>query len=209
MPLSAFDGVVYINLDYREDRKAIFLKEMKRLKVKEVHRISAHYDPLNGVRGCLISHLEALDFMEKKGWKKGLILEDDCFFEKDCSILKKQVGDFFQLAKEDWDVFLLGGWYWEVEDSKWENLLRVRYARCSHAYCVKNTYISVLKNCFKKAYDKVQDEVFFICCRPYALDVSWKELQSKDRWYAPLKQLAFQSESFSDIEHLEREERRE
>ena len=77
--------IVYINLDYREDRKAIFLKEMERLKVKEVHRISAHYDPLNGVRGCLISHLEALDFMEKKGWKRGLILEDDCFFEKDCS----------------------------------------------------------------------------------------------------------------------------
>ena len=208
MPLSAFDGIVYINLDYREDRKATFLKEMERLKVKELHRISAHYDPLNGVRGCLLSHLEALDFMEKKGWKKWLILEDDCFFEKDLSVLKKQVGDFFQLAKQDWDVFLLGGRYLRQDVTQWENVVRIRYSRWSHAYCVRNEYIPFIKRCFQLAYDQIKRDLFFTNSQQYALDLSWEPLQFKDRWYAPGKPLAFQTESFSDIELFQRNERR-
>ena len=209
MPLSTFDGVVYINLDYREDRKATFLKEMERLKVKEVHRISAHYDPLNGLKGCLISHIKALDFMEKKGWKRGLILEDDCFFIKDLSVLEMQIKDFFRLAKQDWDVFLLGGLYWDKAPTTWENVTQILYSKRSHAYCIKHEYISVIKEHFQRAYEQIKAEVFFVNSRPYAVDVIWEGLQLKDRWYAPFKQLAFQTESFSDIEHLEREERRE
>ena len=209
MPLSAFDGVVYINLDHREDRKLTFLKEMERLNVKKLYRLPAHYDPLNGLKGCLISHIKALDFMEKKGWKRGLNLEDDCFFIKDLTVLKTQIWDFFQLVDEDWDAFLLGGLYWDKKPTSWESVVRIRYAKRSHAYCIKHEYITVIKEHFQRAYEQIKKDIFFINSRLYAVDVVWEELQSKDRWYAPAKQLAFQSESFSDIEYCEREERRE
>ncbi|MGE0198792.1 MAG: hypothetical protein AB7S94_08570, partial [Simkaniaceae bacterium] len=82
MPLSLFDGIVYINLDCRKDRKETFLQEMERLNVPEekIHRIAAHHDPLNGIKGCIISHLDALSYIKQQGWGRGIIFEDDCLF---------------------------------------------------------------------------------------------------------------------------------
>ena len=86
MPLTQFDGIVYINLKRRPDRRASLMQVLEKLHVDfaKVHRIEAVDDPLNGVKGCLLSHIQALDLIQNKGWERGLILEDDVIFH--CTI---------------------------------------------------------------------------------------------------------------------------
>ena len=174
MPLSLFDGIVYINIDYRTDRKTAFLKEMQRLHVEKskLHRIAAYYDPLNGIRGCLQSHLKALKVIEKKGWERGLILEDDCFFPDDLITLKKEIMDFFQYVQSEYDVFFLGGRYLKKEETPWKNFVQIRDSRRAHAYCVRKEYIPSLVKCYRSAYEKVQKDVFFIDSIENALDLA-------------------------------------
>ncbi len=209
MPLSAFDGIAYINLDRREKRKETLLKVLAHLNVdkKKIHRIAAYDDPFNGIRGCLQSHIKALEFVQKMGWKRGLILEDDCHFLEDSSSMKKETFNFFSLAQDEWDVYLLGSWYWRSHSTPWKNILQIKYSRRAHAYCVHPSYISTLRNCFQKGYEIVKPHPFYKQSRMYATDILWEELQFTDRWYGPKIPLAYQRESFSDIEHCTKQTR--
>lgn len=87
MGFNHFDLIVYINLDHRKDRKKEIEHELKNLNLyKKAYRIPAYCDPLNGTKGCLISHIYALNFAIRKGAKNVLILEDDCIFIKNKNI---------------------------------------------------------------------------------------------------------------------------
>lgn len=206
MPLSNFDGIVYLNLERRADRKDALLKEFARLEVdeKKVHRIGSVDDPFNGIRGCLHSHIKALDFVQKMEWKRGLILEDDCHFPEDFSSLKGETSNFFTLAQNKWDVYLLGSWYWRHQNTPWDNIFQIKYSRRAHAYCVNPSYLFTLQKCFEKGYEIVKSHPFYKQSRMYATDILWEELQFSDRWYGPKSPLAYQGESFSDIEHCEK-----
>ena len=67
--LDLVDGIVYINLEHRLDRREKLLKELSRLQVSypEVVRISAFHTPMNGRKGCILSHITALEVAEEKG----------------------------------------------------------------------------------------------------------------------------------------------
>ena len=207
MNLNDFDSIIYINLDHRQDRKKIFLTEAKRVGIdcKKLYRISAYYDILNGARGCVLSHIQALKVAEQKGIS--LILEDDCFFIQEPHKLKSQVSLFFQTFKEAWDVFFLGGRYIEVEPTQSKSFLQVRKSFRSHAYAINQSYVKTLKSCFEKAYEKMEHDLFLLDSRGKALDYAWEGLQKKDRWYAGLNPMAFQADSYSDIELCHRSKR--
>ena len=117
------------------------------------------------------------------------------------------IKSFFQNAQSNYDVFFLGGRYLKVEETPWKNFIQIRNSRRSHAYCVRKEYIPFLVRCYQNAYKRVQKDLFFLDSIENALDLSWKELQIKDRWYAPRRSFAFQRESFSDIEYCDRCER--
>ena len=61
MSLNLFNQVLYINLNYRKDRKKNLLKEAKRAGIKKIKRIPAKFDVLDGAKGCLFSHIRALE----------------------------------------------------------------------------------------------------------------------------------------------------
>ncbi len=206
MPLSQFDGVVYINLERRSERKRSLLSELARLNVdeKKVHRIEAVDDPFNGIRGCLQSHIQALDFVEKKGWKRGLILEDDAIFTEDPNRIKEEVTLFFDSAKEEWDIYLLGGMYWKAAYTSWEKIYLIKRSLRSHAYSVHPNYLDTLRRCFQGAVEAIRSHVFFHQSDLYAVDFIWEELQWKDRWFGPKDPLCHQGEFFSDITHFEK-----
>ena len=67
MSFNLFDRVLYINLNHRKDRKQTFLKEAKRVGIRKVQRIDAKFDLLNGNRGCLCSHIRALECAKQEG----------------------------------------------------------------------------------------------------------------------------------------------
>lgn len=202
MSFSQFDGIVYINLSRRPDRKKNLVEGLMRLGVdcRKVHRLEAIDDPLNGRRGCLYSHLKALEFVEKNGWERGLILEDDMVTEASAEEIEKASETFFQAFDGRWDVFLLGGAYFEAYRTFQDEFYRIKNSDRAHAYVVHPNYFSSFRKCLQDAADVVKDHMFYQQSMNYAVDFIWKELQQKDRWFAPSTPLLNQSSGISDIE---------
>jgi GR25 family glycosyltransferase involved in LPS biosynthesis len=200
--INLFDQIVYINLDHRKDRKKSILSELGRLGADraKVYRLSAHYDLLNGTRGCVISHIKALDLAKTRGWNHFLILEDDCLFAEEERKVEALIQLFFSLDLPSWDVFLLGGRVDLYEKTPWPYLIRILKSQRAHAYAVSSTYISSLRNCYAKALQSMEGDLFSAQSYFKALDYAWMPLQQEGHWYGGLESLARQAVSFSDVE---------
>lgn len=198
--LNIFDGVLYINLAIRKDRRKEMEKELKRVLVHKYHRIKGIYDELNGAKGCVQSHIQALDFAIRKGWKNVLILEDDCTFLKSVSEIDAYIQDFLQHFKTDWDVFFLGTKIEFAHMTDHESYVRVLFSMRSHAYAVNGPYLQTLKDHYLSTLRAMENDLFFISSLTKALDRRWVELQMVDRWYTGIESIAEQRTSFSDIE---------
>lgn len=200
--MEGLDGILYINLDHRIERKERLLKELERLGVSpsQVHRIAGVYHPHNGTKGCLLSHIHALETAQKKGWKRVLILEDDAIFHHDDTKIHSQITTFFFQAGEEWDLFFLGGSTVQKEKAPWEGYVQIRKSWCSHAYIVNGPYIEKLLTCFREGYEKIREHIHNNQSYRFSLDHLWLPLQKKDRWYGGVEQVAFQKEGPSDID---------
>lgn len=203
MSFNLFDSILYINLDHRKDRKKNLLKETKRVGIKKIKRVEASFDLMNGARGCVLSHIKALE--AAKGTQRTLILEDDCQFIEDIEIIHEQIRNFFKSFENAWDIFFLGGDYLDVKQLAYDNFFQVSRGYRSHAYIINGSYISKLQNCFEKTYQNLLKKNYCVVetkIKKLALDDAWITLQRKDRWYAGKVKLANQGESYSDIEGL-------
>lgn len=200
--MDGIDGIVYINLDERPDRNAMMEEEFKRLNfpMERTFRLSGVLDRLNGVRGCLLSHIQALEMAQERGWEKVLILEDDVLFMGDQEEMNTSLQRFFAAAEGKWDVLFLGGHYLEKTPTSWEGIAQIQEGLCSHAYIVQNSYLQNIIEIFKFALEKINNDLFQIHSSTYALDRIWGILQKKDRWYGFNKQYALQRMLPSDIE---------
>ena len=100
--MRGIDGIVYINLDHRIDRKELIESEFERLRIssEKIHCRSAVYNQLNGTKGCLLSHIQSLTYAIEKGWEAVLILEDDIIFTQKLNVIENQLGNFFRGAKD-------------------------------------------------------------------------------------------------------------
>ncbi|MFA6119379.1 MAG: glycosyltransferase family 25 protein [Parachlamydiales bacterium] len=198
--LNSFDAIAYINLKHRKDRKAHILSELSRLHVQKnkIKRIDATYIPFNGHLGCVLSHIEALNFALESNLNNILILEDDCFFIDDVQFLNGTIEYFFKTV-DPWDVFLFGGYYDQIEKSKHPYINRIKKSYRAHAYAVNKKYFSSLKNHFLSTRDKLQKYQLFYEANKDALDRTWNVLQEKDLWYASNVLLTGQINDFSDI----------
>ncbi|MCB1114909.1 MAG: glycosyltransferase family 25 protein [Chlamydiia bacterium] len=206
--MKAIDGIIYINLDHCVERKAFIETEFSRLNIpkEKIHRISGVYDQLNGTKGCLISHMLALDFALKKGWKSVLICEDDIFFTCDGKTLEKKVEQFFSFAKGEWDVFLLSGYYSKKKLTSTKDIIKIEQSWGSGTYLVHGNYVEKLLACFACGYEIAKNHLFFVqtqqqgCCP----DTLWHILQKEDRWYGAIPKLAHQRALESNIEFAHR-----
>lgn len=200
--LNQFDAILYINLDKRKDRKKKLHQEFVKLCIDplKINRIEGHYDELNGSRGCVLSHIKALDFALSQQWDNVLILEDDCLFIKNGDLINSYIRDFFHHFKKQWDVFFLGTQIHCSTPTTCEHYVQVRFSLRAHAYAVNRPYMQKLRDHFFSTYKSMKMDLFFIDSQAKALDRRWVELQLSDRWYAGKKMIARQSSSFSDIE---------
>lgn len=200
--LNTFDGILYINLSKRIDRKKAILNELKRVGVKaeKIYRIEGELDELNGSRGCVKSHRNALAFALEKNWKNVLILEDDCMFIADSLEIDAYVQNFFLHFKKNWDVLFLGTHPKFTQKTEHEDYLRVQYSMRAHAYAVNDHYLEKLKDHYDSTYESLKNDLFFTSSLHKALDRRWVDLQLVDRWYVGKNRIAFQRESYSDIE---------
>lgn len=105
-PGRLFEGAILINLDSRPDRLERSLAELAR------HGVAEHVTRLSGVRhengmfGCSVSHVEAVRYARRRGWRSVLILEDDIRFAADFALHAPAALN--DLAGRDWGIFQFG-----------------------------------------------------------------------------------------------------
>lgn len=203
-----FDAILYMNLEYRVDRKKNMLKELNKLShiTTNIHRIDAVLEKWCGHLGCGKSHVKALELAIENNWGSVLILEDDVEFVEDLSNLNK-------IDKIEWDVMMLGYGHKHLSDCDHEFLKKPTYTTCAHAYIVRNHYYKTLLNNFKDAVKKMTNELeihtqncngkmtkLHYCS---AVDQSWFSLQDKDTFYTFEPPIASQSQNMGSDNNCE------
>ena len=218
--INRLDAIIYINLENRGDRKEVLMKDLEKLNtnMNKVHKVSGVFIPKNGHKGCIQSHILALNMIKLNKWKRVLILEDDAELDMHPEIVNDVLNktmDTLDRNYSNWDVIMLGTANKILDNknnksyninvstddgSKTESLQiqKLKTATTSSAYIVKDTYVDNILNLFNKCnnnmeHNKLTGNNYEI----WALDQKWAEIQMKDNWFVldkdPIKQRAIWS----------------
>ena len=111
--INRLDAIIYINLENRGDRKDLLMKELEKLNTNmgKVHKLCGVYIPKNGHKGCIQSHILALNMIKLNKWKRVLILEDDAELDMDPEAFNDMLNktlDTLDDTNSNWDVIMLG-----------------------------------------------------------------------------------------------------
>lgn len=113
-PIDNLDAVIYINLENREDRKKLLLEELAKMNIPDnkIHKVSGVYIPKNGHKGCVQSHITALNIIKMNNWNKVLILEDDAILNVSPEEFKNELIKMFNyIDNNNFDVLMLSSCY--------------------------------------------------------------------------------------------------
>jgi len=223
--INRLDAIIYINLENRSDRKELLMKELEKLNtnMSKVYKISGVFIPKNGHKGCVQSHILALNMIKLNKWKRVLVLEDDAELDMPPELVNNLLNktlDILDTEQPDWNVVMLATAN-KVIDNKHEQkpleieinaedgikvplqIQKLVTATTSSAYILKDTYADNIINLFGTCNDnmehhKLTGEGF----EHWALDQKWAELQRKDNWFVinkdPIKQRAIWSTIMSE-----------
>lgn len=178
-------NVLYINLDYRTDRRANIEYQLKTLNLNAT-RFDAIKNP-NGAVGCLLSHIACIEIAIKNNYSHVLILEDDAMFINS-TLLIDQFNKFISLHKH-FDVLLLGANNQSRYAFRDDTCIKVQKAHSAVAYLVNGHYMEKLLDNFKNSLIKNIE-----------IDVGWHDLQHSDNFYLLLPLTVSQLPNYSDIE---------
>ena len=184
------DGIIYINLENREDRKLLLLEELKKINTNmiKVNKVSGIYTPNNGHKGCVQSHIIALNIAIMNNWKYTLILEDDIELIVSPSEFNNIVSNALDYMIEnniDWDVIMLATVNAKQKYSN-EYLSKVINTTTSSGYIINSKYCKKLLDLFEKCNMHMSKDKWGVSSHhePYALDQQWLKLQETDNWFA-------------------------
>ena len=221
--VNRLDAIIYINLENRLDRKELLMKELEKLNANmgKVHKVSGVYIPKNGHKGCIQSHILALNMIKLNKWKRTLILEDDAELNIEPEVFNNLLNttlDTLDSKQPDWNVIMLGTANKVID--KDTNMMpleifaadgtkmplaieKLKTATTSSAYIVKDTYVENILNLFGNCNDNmVHNKLSGQGFEYWALDQKWAELQIKDKWFSidkdPIKQRAIWSTIISE-----------
>ena len=152
-----------------------------------------------GALGCLKSHIKMLEYSLKNFPKQNIMFcEDDIeFLENPLNF----INEFFNNPELliIWDVIMLSNNTRKKEDTKYNNIIRVRESQTSSCYIINYRYINILLDIYKNSLKNY--EISGLWKDEYCTDQAWKKLQSEDNWYTFKKRICKQIESYSDIEN--------
>ena len=206
--INQLDAIIYINLENRGDRKDLLLNELAALdtNMSKVHKVSGIYMPKNGHKGCIQSHILALNMinLNQPQWSRVLILEDDAEITEEpeqFNTILTQAMEKLDTIDPDWNVLMLAtAWKvislddapdrqsLEIYNPQGERmplaLQRLKSATTASAYIVKASYVDEILKLFDKCNDNLKpDRLNTDNYEPWALDQQWRSLQERDRWY--------------------------
>jgi glycosyl transferase, family 25 len=187
-----FDKVVFINLARRTDRLEHALKEFKKHGIEAERfeaidgRVLGEAEGKNlGHHGCTTSHLRVLEFIIENGWERTLVLEDDIQFRY--ANTQELFSKFIEEVPEDWFMIYLSGHYGDVP-KRWAapHVIEFDYMKTTSAYGIK------LSSAIEMAPK--------ISVGGGGIDEFYSHFSHVKPCYIFEPRLAFQCESFSDIE---------
>jgi glycosyl transferase family 25 len=195
MPLHPVDDsfiekVIYINLDYRLDRRASIERQLSVFSPEKCMRFSAIYNE-KGYIGAAQSHMRALEIAIENNYKNLLICEDDMIWndlEKNYCIFK-----YLALHKK-YDVIVLGGSGASYEKES----LKLYSAHAPICYLVNQHYFKTLLDNYRESVELIQQ---FYHPFTFGIDQYWKSLQAKGNWYIVRPCLSYQGFNFSDLDN--------
>lgn len=190
--LRQLDGILFINLDHRADRRASIMHELALMDL-EAERFEAVSRPHLPSLGCAESHLAALKLAKERGWDHTLVLEDDFVFLVDKPALEAQMRRLFDGSLE-WDVCMLA-YSLQASEGIEPGVLRVLEAQTASAYVVRRSYLDELIALYEEAVPLLAQTARHW---DFANDQVWKRLQRRDRWIAFEPRLGRQAAGYSD-----------
>ena len=124
--INRLDAIIYINLENRGDRKDLLIKELEKLNtdMSKVHKVSGVYMPKNGHKGCVQSHILALNMIKMNQWDRVLILEDDAELDMSAEVVNNLINKSLEeldTQYPDWNVIMLATAYKVLDNSKIRN----------------------------------------------------------------------------------------
>jgi hypothetical protein len=189
------EHILYINLDHRTDRKDRVLSELAKIGIMNPERFSAIKMAAGNV-GCTLSHIRCIELAKQREWSQVLICEDDITFI-DAGLFLTSLGKFLE-SESSWDVLVLGGNNCPPFSVVSEYYVRVHNIQTTTGYIVKKEYYDVLLANFKEGLEKLLREPEKK--KLFSIDIWWKHLQQRDRWFLLTPLTVVQAYDYSDIE---------
>jgi glycosyl transferase family 25 len=187
--LNKCDGIVYINLENREDRKKLFLEEVKKININEnkLHKVSGIYIPKNGHKGNVQSFILGLTLAKINNWNMVAIFEDDMEIIKDVNFNEECDYIINKLNNNvpDWDVIMLGTANSKKENVDFDNkICKINIATTKTGIIVQKHYYDKLINNFNSSNDlmlvnRKSNEKY----EKYASDQRMGVLQETGKWF--------------------------
>lgn len=185
--------IVYINLKHRTDRNMEIIDEFNLLNIGGFKRFNAIRNS-DGLIGCASSHVEVLKQFKSSNKKLLMVCEDDLKFLTSISEINELINEFYN--NERLSVLCLASNHFNsIEISS--KLSLTTDSQTTSCYLVKKSYIDELISIFSLSKKMLEAK---IPSEYGALDMIWKINQNKSFFVVPNKKIAFQRESFSDIE---------
>lgn len=197
-PLEQFlNGVFYINLDRRKDRRAHIESVLRKLGLFAMAQRIPGVVHKEISAGCTIAHLNALKLAKQRGWKNTLILEDDFLPEMEPLEFRKRLMTFAQRYGDSYDVAMLAHAINKSEPQD-DIVVRIKDAQTSSAYIINERAYDRLIALFEEAIPKLikSGEHW-----NWVIDQVWKRIQPDMQWYGFVPRLGRQMPSWSNIEN--------
>lgn len=197
------DGIVYINLEHRTDRRTHIEAEISKLCTDQskIVRINAVKFSI-GIIGCGMSHILALEeFARHPEWNTCLILEDDfTLFNSSLEYNNNRIQHCFS-AFPKWDMIVLSHnpnpGIFKNSPTGTEGIVKVINTYTASAYIVNRNFLDKILSNFKEGLEL---KLGSPKTAEYCVDVYWNRLHSVANWYALVPALGYQCEGHSDIE---------
>ena len=191
-PENKLNNVYYINLEKRIDKN----EDIK----KVLDPICNNYTRFNAIEkdkgyiGCSMSHLSVLNLAIEKDHDYVVICEDD-FQVLNNNYLLKNVNMIMQ--KFDWDVILLCSYSSDYIDTSFTSIKNIVSAQTTTAYIVNKKYYKTLQENYKEG---ILNLIKTDRKTEFAIDIYWKKLQYKHKWFGIYPSYCYQKAGYSDIE---------
>ena len=182
---------LYINLEKRKEKNIHCIDELKKIGITNPNRFNAYEDKI-GLIGCAKSHIKCIEIAKNNSWPFVCIFEDDLSFIDH----EKVIININKYLDHDYDILYIGAW---IRNNKYEiindDLLKVDYTCCTHAYIIKNHYYDILLQNLNEGLElKIKDPNNYL----YNIDEHIRKLQERDNWLCFYPILATQIEGYSD-----------